>query len=517
MLKEHLYGIAKEAERQKRIEKLHDLFKPEPGQTIMGKQVFAYRTLRNWFQFGRDSGKSFGASYLAIRYAVTHDKSYAVHVFPERVQGQKTLWDSGYLRDKIPQEFWLDQDENSAFNKTELLVKLDNGSRIQIFGADSPDTVLRGPKPDFCNFDEFRDFRAGVYDVMEANLIGKPLNIISTPPNVEGEYTLLQQMFKDEVKAGNKKFFYLELPTYVASSRYAPGGPLYEELMGIKRRLTKRGELSLWEREYEAKFKPGGTGAVFKTYQGNKRHIERNPSFLKEHLSENPHRLDWYCVADPSQNGTFAVIFVAVDRVAGIIYILDELAISDNSETGSLQMWAKMEGKAKEHYPYWYRWHVVYDQAAAWFYNDLDRHGIFNLESSPEVDPTHKELEDKTEQMSLLKDLFSTRGRIYISRKCENLIHEVENYQTNKKGEYHKDQKDDFIDTLRYLLKASEFEPFEIPEDAVEDDQEPVTLEQKQRALKSLENAMTGEMDQYEDEGSSEGGDDFPYADDGAY
>lgn len=499
------------ARQQDILDELHQLFKPEPGQIIMGRQVFSEKTIRNWFQFGRDSGKSYGGAYIAVRYAALNARKYAVHVFPERNQGQKALWDSGYLRDKIPKSLWLDGDEDRTFNKSELLVRLNNGSRIQIFGADAPDTILRGPKPDLCNFDEFRDFRAGVYDIMEANLIGKILNIISTPPDQKGEYTELVEMFKEEIKAGNRHFFYQELPTYVASSRYAPGGPLHEHLMGIKKRLYKRGEQALWQREYEAKFRPGGVGAVFKKYHSNKRQIERDLSFLKLIVKEKGSRLDWHCVCDPSQNGTFAVLYAAVDREAGCIYVFGEEAVSDNSETGSLDMWARMCRGMDALFPYPSRWKVTYDEEAAWFYNDLDRHGLLNNDNVPEVGPTHKSLIDKNEQMSFMKDLFASRGRVYIARSCEKLIHQIENYVTNKKGEYHKDQPDDFIDTFRYLIAACDFQPFEVPSDVVEEEGEPTTHEGRMKQLRSLENVMTGDLDGVPDDNNPLGDDEFPY------
>src|SRR5207253_8031944 len=110
------------------------------------------------------------------------------------------------------------------------------------------------------------------------------------------------------------------------------------------------------------------------------------------------------------------------------------------------------------------RWKVVYDEAAAWFYNDLERHGVFLKEEWWDFTRTEKSLIDKSEQMSLLKDIFSVRGHVFISRACPETIHQIENYVTNKKGEYHKDQKDDFIDNWRYFLQAANFQPFEIAE-----------------------------------------------------
>lgn len=511
------YALTRELVKQERISRLHELFKPEPGQILMGKQIFSAGTTRNWFQFGRDSGKSYGLSYCQVRYAVTVPKSYCIAVFPERSQGQKTLWDSEYLQEKIPREYLLGGDPDKAFNKTELLIRLDNGSRLQIFGADSPNTILRGPKPDFCNFDEFRDFRPGVYDVMEANLIGKVLNIGSTPPDTEGEYTELSKMFKEEMLTNKEEFFYMELPSYVASSRYAPGGPKHEALMGIKRRLEKRGESARWKREYMAIFVPGGVGSVFKKYQTNKRHIERDHSFLLQLIKGKKDKLTWYCIADPSQNGCFAVIYVAIDRAAGVIYILGEEGVDDNSDTGSLDMWERMKTGMRAFNSNLSTWHIVYDEAAAWFYNDLERHGVFESEGDYSVEPTHKSLADKSEQMSLLKDIFAQRGKILISRNCPKVIHQVENYVTNKKGEYHKDQPDDFIDDLRYLLSASDFQPFELTDDEVEEDLEPRSLTEILKKRGNEDNAMTGDLNSYGNDDEDDGSDQFPFDDNGYY
>src|SRR5437870_8422339 len=100
-LKAYMAALLQESQTQDRIARLHELFTPEPGQIIMGRQIFSEGTMRNWFQFGRDAGKSFGLSYCKVRYATIVPHSYCVTVFPERTQGQKTLWDSGYLEAKI--------------------------------------------------------------------------------------------------------------------------------------------------------------------------------------------------------------------------------------------------------------------------------------------------------------------------------------------------------------------------------------------------------------------------------
>lgn len=471
-----------------------------------------------------------GGGYIASRFAATVPKSYTTIVFPERAQGQKISWDSGYIKDRIHPDFYVNDSYDLTFNKSELLITLDNKSRIQILGSDNPDS-LRGIKPDLCIFDEFRDFKSNAYDIMEANLMGKILLILSTPPDAEGSYTEVLQMFMEEIQSRNKKFRMIRLPTE-ANPLYAEGGPKRDDLMRVKRRLIKKGQIAFYRREYEAVFVPGGAGSVFKKYQTNKRHIERASSFLRDLVKPDRHKLRWHCIADPSQNGCFAVIWAAINPQTGQIYVFRALGERDNANTGASEMWARMCKGMEELYPYPERWVVTYDEAAAWFYNDIERQ---KLMGSYLLEPTHKRLGDKNEEMSMLKELFASRGRIFISRdECEELISEVQNYNTNKKGQYHKDQADDFVDCLRYLLQASEYEPLE--DDSLENSEGTLqeTVSQRIKAMEAEEKALTGDMDYYDDFGNSSGdepdpaprGDydegpsdnfEFPYTDEAAF
>ncbi len=488
--------IELERERAKRLARIHEGFTPHLGQLMIGKPIFSQGANRVFGQCGRDLGKSMGGGYFAARFAATFPKTYTTVIFPERAQGQKISWDSGYIKDRVHQEFFVDGDPEKTFNKSELLITLDNKSRIQILGSDNPDS-LRGLKPDFCIFDEFRDFKSDVYNIMEANLLGKILLILTTPADVEGFYTELLQMFQDEIKANNKKYRLIQLPTET-NPLYAEGGPRRDELMSVKKRLIKSGQLAFWRREYEAVFIPGGAGSVFKKYQSNKKNIERNSDFLKNLIAPDKHVLRYFCIADPSQNGCFAVIWAAINPRSGQIYIFRAHGERDNENTGAPEMWKVMKRGMLEIYPYPERWVSVYDEAAAWFFNDLNRHKLIKEEDT--LEPTQKRLGDKNEEMSLLKDMFSDRGRIFISRdQCQELISEVQNYNTDKKGKYHKNQGDDFIDCLRYLLQASEFEPLEDDSQVSEDDPLYETASQRIKNKEGEERALTGDMDYYDE------------------
>ena len=424
-------------EQSKRIAQLHRRFKPHDGQVTLGKAVFSPFRQFVWGQCGRSWGKSYGGVYYAVRFALTVRYAKVYIVFPERNQAQEVVWDSGYLKQMIPEKYLLGQSIDKAYNKSELRVYLSNGSFIKLLGSDNPDS-LRGIKPHFVIFDEYRDFKSDAFDIMEPNLGANnaTLLILSTPPNNEGVYTSLREYYLSEINSKNSSYYYMELPTET--------NPHYpkDRLEATKKMLFKRGESSVWFREYMAKFIPGGANSVFKKFQNNKRHIVKSQKFMQNLIYRDRKKVDWYDIYDPAQNSTFGALFAAVNRHTGQIFIFDELYERDNEFTGSVDMWNRGKKIKERLFDYPERWLGVYDEAEAWFYNDLDRYHI--LESWENLEPTQKRSRDKKEDMSVLKDLFASRGRIFIASACENLIWEIENYATDDKGEYKK-EKDHLI------------------------------------------------------------------------
>lgn len=448
--------VYKYKERLKRVQALHSRFKPHEGQVDLGKNIFSRGKKFVWGQCGRSWGKSYFGTYAAVRVALTHQNAKVYIVLPERQQAQEIIWESGYLRQMIPEQYLRGGSAEKAYNKSELRVSLANGSFIKLLGSDNPDS-LRGIKPHFVIFDEFRDFKSDAFDIMEPNLgiNDATLLILSTPPNNEGSYTALREHFLEEAAKKNSEYFYLELPT--ETNPYYPAS----RLAATKATLLKRGEASVWLREYMAQFIPGGANSVFKKFQSNKKHICKSGKFMTALVHRDRKKLEWYDVYDPAQNSVFACLFAAINKYTGQIFIFDELYERDNENTGAVDMWNRSKKIKERLFDYPERWIGVYDEAEAWFYNDLDRNHI--LEPWENLEPTHKRLRDKKEDMSTLKDLFSSRSRIFIASSCIHLIWEIENYATNSDGEYKK-KDDHLIDCLRYLIAAADFEVLEYPE-----------------------------------------------------
>jgi hypothetical protein len=439
-----------------RLKRLHQYFEPHQGQIEAGRALFSQRRRRIFLQCGRSWGKSLFGAYLGIRFALQRPNAQVYIVLPERNQAQEIYWESGYLKRMVPPEYLFEQDETLAYNKTDLRVRLDNNSFARLLGSDNPES-LRGPKPDLVIFDEYRDFKSEAYDIMEPNLLIKdsPLVLLSTPPDQEGSYTKIRDLFIDQMRIGNPRYFYMELPTETNPHMDK------ERLEETRQMLEKRGEHGVWLREYMAQFIPGGAKAVFPKFASNKGHIVKSARLIETLIHRDKNKLDWFCVFDPAQNSIFAVLLACINRQTGQIYVLDEIYEMDRARTGSLEMWTRALQLQEEHYPYLERWTNIYDEQAAWFFNDLERHGSLNEEVT--LEPTTKQSRNKDNDMSMLKDLFSARGRIFISMKCEKTIWEVENYCTNDKGEYVK-KNDHEIDNLRYLLAASDYEPAEYPD-----------------------------------------------------
>ena len=96
------------------------------------------------------AGRRWGKTYLAIRevakVARYPDKRVFL-VYPTYRQARQVIWDA--LKYRLMDLNWVDR-----VNESDLTIKLKNGSRISLRGADNPDS-LRGVGLDFLAMDEF--------------------------------------------------------------------------------------------------------------------------------------------------------------------------------------------------------------------------------------------------------------------------------------------------------------------------------------------------------------------------
>lgn len=436
---------------------LDEMYQLHTGQLKLYDQIFTHKTKRNFAQCGRNWGKSVSDAKITACYACLNPNSHCYIILPEKTQAKEIFWDSGLLKGMIPDKYILKDGSNrNSTIKSELRIWLTNGSFIKLLGADDPDS-LRGIKPHFCVYDEYRDFKGKVYWSMEANLLGKNaiLIITSTPPDVAGDYSELRTHWLSEIKKGNKDYFYIELPTET--------NPHIDKKMleDVKRRLIAHGQLRVWEREYMAKFIPGGASAVFPMFADRKDEIYK-PDFLVNELVKNDKEtLDFYCLFDPASSSVFAVLLAAVNKYTSQVYLLDEIYERDRNKTSSIDMWKKANQLKMQYQKNLVKWENVYDEHESWFSRDLDRYEILQTEGT-NLEPTQKQSREKQEDLAIIKDLMLLDKRFFISYKCPNLIDEIETYCTDKDGKIVK-KKDHMIDNLRYLISASGYTPNEQP------------------------------------------------------
>lgn len=436
---------------EKILRELEENFQLHDGQKLLDVQLFDQKRKRIFAQCGRNWGKSVSIAYLVAKYACLNPKSGCYIICPQKEQAKEIYWSSGLLLSMIPSQYISKNQMNrDEAVKTELRIRLTNGSFIKLLGADEPNS-LRGIKPHLCAYDEYRDFKANVYSLMEANLLGKNATLLigSTPPDVVGQYSELRDDFIEQIKKGNQTYYYLELPTETNPHIDK------ETLLDIKRRLIAHGKLREWMREYMAKFISGGASAVFPMFIEKRDEIVKPWATLMEVLKPDADLIDWYALFDPATSSVFAVLLMGINKYTGQMYLMDEIYERDRFKTSSIDIWKRTNELKKPYMRKLERWENFYDEHESWFYRDLDRYEILTQEGT-NLESTSKQSRDKNEDLAIIKDLMLSNQKCFIADRCVNLISEIESYATDKDGKLPK-KNDHQIDNWRYGIAASGF------------------------------------------------------------
>lgn len=431
---------------KERIRNLHDKLKGEDrflhaGQLAICKEIFQNGKTDITLQCGRNWGKSTLLLYVAWRLCSLIPGFRAYIIAPERVQANEIYWASSILQDFGPRDSLLPGDD--AFSKSELRINFCNGSFIKLGGADNV-SALRGFKPDFIGCDEFQDWSQDAWTAIHPNVLARKALVIKigTPPDKECFYIKHRAGVFDEIKRGNKRFFYKEAPT--SDNPIIPIDWLAELEAGFK----SRGEYAIFRREYLAEYVPGGAGAVFPMFR-RREHI-RDHRAVMSIIERDANQLKWYVICDPGTTSAFGVLFAAHNPYTAELYILDEIYERDRMNTSTVLIWNRVKRIRQELYPTGEgKWRGYYDEAAAWFQREVQYHFGENLYK------TEKFAKTKQSNVSLFKDILNL-GRVIVSNRCENFVWELENYVTDKNGEL-QDENDHLIDCCMYLLSACHF------------------------------------------------------------
>lgn len=440
---------------------LNYIFK-KPGTSIFQRP----KNVRVFVQAGRKWGKSETAIYTAKRYAALYPNSCVYIIGRTFKQQKEIMWSNKKLQNfanSIPQEISL----------TECRITYPhNNSFIKVDGSDNFDSQ-RGMDMDLVILDEFKDQDIRSYEAIYPNLAATNgcLMVIGTPPDVENHYIELRNEAQEDPDWG-----------YFHGTSWDNPHVAKEWLERERAKYFARGDKAIWDREYEAKFIPGGARAVFPTYAKEVHTLPKE--VLDEYIQKNFRSLQWYTISDPGTETCFAVLFIAYNPYTGSIYIPKEIYETDRRYTSTVSIWDKVLTAMDELTPGMSReqWVHIYDVHAHWFQNEVWDKYRMNLI------PCSKEVNRKEWQISLIKDILSVRGRYYASQECYNHIWEMMNYVTDDSGQYKK-LNDHTIDTLRYFLThvsytlQGKLSPSELNNTRVERMDRMVSIEEDYRAL----------------------------------
>ena len=392
-------------ERKVILEQLHALWQPHDEQRKVLKAIFQDGKKTVFCRCGRRSGKTEGALYIALRRAALFPNQRILIVTPTLKQAKKVYWKSGKVVQMIPKEW------NCHLTNDDLTIKFANGSYIEIDGSDDIESH-RGAEYDVVIIDEFKDIKPMFYsEIINPTMATTDgiLVIIGTPPkNKNNHYFELEASV-----VGDKDWGFFHWTSY--DNPYVKKDWLIRE----EQKYIKRGEHDVWKREYLAEYCFGGKDQIFPMFNKRKHLKELDDIIAALKLDWN--RLEWIISCDPATSSIFGVGFFAYDRGSNRLFHLDEIYASDKSVTSTGEIHKEIELRKKALNPD-ADWEYVYDEAAAWFANEmLSRFGISMF-------PSRKSANIKEEGIGLLKDLMLEPNGYTLASHCKSTVFEIESY-----------------------------------------------------------------------------------------
>lgn len=442
------------------LKALHQNFQFNIFQLELGKELFQKNTKTIFVRCGRKCGKTEGAIYSMWRWAMLNAGSCIYYLGPQKKQIKEILWDNNRLLGFGPKEFVRHVDNQ------ELRITFKNDSFIKVDGSDNFDNWA-GITPDLVFYDEFRSFKPQAHEVMNPNRAPRnaPLVIMGSPPpqlmvdkDTPHQYV---KMWKQAVKnAETGKAAALHFPSWVNDK--CPG--LIKWMMEEKEELYAAGEEDVWKREYGAEFVESSIVSIFpQPYVYDEAKLVRPRAEFLPEIYKYASDYEWYAVADPSSTTCFGVLFIAFHPAKQMIYVIDEIYEKLQQNMSVQAMWPRIYDTCRAIYPRFETWNVIYDEAAAWFFNEVmanfdpDSNGQTKAPTSffNAIITSLKKSMNKEDGIGLLKDTFRN-CQVVIAQECEALRWEIKNYSRDKNGKISK-TNDHLLDDLRYLQQHVNF------------------------------------------------------------
>lgn len=348
---------------------------------------------------------------------------------PYLKQAREILWAGRRIQTFGPEE-WIE-----SVNNSELRITFKNGSFIKLEGSDN-EAAMAGIKPKgLIIYDEFKDHRIKSINNFEPNraAFDVPALFIGTPPSVHNHFVDYMELAKSEP---DWRFFHGPTSSNPHISR--------KWLEKKKRELEKMGDLETWYREYEAVFMKGSKGSIFPRIFKIKDCRFEAPKDIKK----------WQLVVgmDPGTTTTFAVIFVLFNPYSKQMYLVDEIYAQEQIDMTARQIWKSVQEKVSNFKSLGLtNIEYVYDEAAAWFRNEVTELGDYWL--SPSV----KHLYGVDGYINVVRHVMN-HDLFNITADCPKTRFELESYQKDDKGKIPK-KDDHLINAFQYVLGFLGFTP----------------------------------------------------------
>ena len=359
------------------------------------------------------SGRRWGKSYFSLIYLLhkpfkNNERRWIV--FPTYRQAKMVSW--SILKDIFASK-------QVRINETELSITLDNGAKIELKGADKPDS-LRGVSTTMVVLDEYSYMKENVWgEIIQPTLAenqGSAL-FVGTPTGVQNHF---YDLFV-KGQSSNSDYKSWQLTTIEGGFISA------EEIDNAKKNLDKR----TFEQEYLASFLTAANRAAYNF----------NRDIHCKVMDKSP-RLFWgvdFGVA------SYMTAVLCCENTAGEVFVFDEIGLQ-NSNTFEL---AKLMQQKAPNLP-------VYPDPAgkARTSNSTKSDHMILREAgfsviSKKANPTQK---DRLNALNKMLEDANGKVRLFINPECKNLIRDLE-LCTMENGQILKTETlSHFLDALCYVM-----------------------------------------------------------------
>ena len=359
------------------------------------------------------SGRRFGKSYFSVLFLLNkpleaNERRWIV--FPTYRQAKMVSWN--LLKSIFA-------NKQATINETELSITLDNGAKIELKGADKPDS-LRGVSTTMVVMDEYSYMKENVWgEIIQPTLAenkGSAL-FVGTPSGLNHFYDLFVKGQSNDSDYKSWQFTTLE------------GGFISEEeVENAKKNLDKR----TFQQEYEASFLTAANRCAYNFNRDTHcKVMEKSP------------RMFWgidFGVA------SYMTALLMCENTAGEVYVFDEIGLQ-NSNTFELAKLMQEKGRGLPCYP---------DPAGKARTSNSTKSDHKILQDAgftviaKKSNPTQK---DRLNALNRMLEDATGKHKLFINPKCKNTIRDLE-LCTLDNGQILKTETlSHFLDGLMYPLE----------------------------------------------------------------